>query len=129
MLFRIHRFIRLCMLYRKKISKEIEALKKIPLLAYYTNSKNWLMGTSLEVQWLRLWTSTAGSMGSIPCQGTKILQAMWRGQKKKKRKKKPKIKTDWCVNCFHVRDGTSSEKMPVMYWWILSSKIFLGNCL
>ena len=28
--------------------------------------------TSLVVQWLRLYTSTAGSMGSIPDQGTKI---------------------------------------------------------
>ena len=32
-------------------------------------------GTSLVVQWLELHTSTAGGMGSIPGQGTKILQA------------------------------------------------------
>ena len=31
-------------------------------------------GTSLVVQWLELHTSTAGGMGSIPGQGTKILQ-------------------------------------------------------
>ena len=30
-------------------------------------------GTSLEVQWLGLHTSTVGGMGSIPSQGTKIL--------------------------------------------------------
>ena len=30
------------------------------------------MGTSLEVQWLGLHASTAGGMGSIPGQGTKI---------------------------------------------------------
>ena len=30
-------------------------------------------GTSLVVQWLRLYASTAGGTGSIPCQGTKIL--------------------------------------------------------
>ena len=36
------------------------------------------------VQWLGLRASTAGGTGSIPGQGTKILQATWRGQKKKK---------------------------------------------
>ena len=39
-------------------------------------------GTSLVVQWLRLWASTAGSMGLIPAQGTKILHAAWHGQNK-----------------------------------------------
>ena len=29
-------------------------------------------GTSLVVQWLRLWASTAGDLGSLPGQGTKI---------------------------------------------------------
>ena len=32
-------------------------------------------GTSLAVQWLRLHTFTAGGMGSIPNQGTKILHS------------------------------------------------------
>ena len=41
-------------------------------------------GTSLPVQWLRLCTSTAGGMSSIPGQGTKILHAAQRGQEKKK---------------------------------------------
>ena len=40
-------------------------------------------GTSLVVQWLRLHASTAGDMGSIPGQGTKILHYMQCGQKKK----------------------------------------------
>ena len=39
-------------------------------------------GTSLAVQWLRLWASTAGSTGSISGWGTKF--SLW-GQKKKKR--------------------------------------------
>ena len=39
-------------------------------------------GTSLVVQWLRLRASTAGGMGSIPGQGTKILHAMRRGPQK-----------------------------------------------
>ena len=41
-------------------------------------------GTSLVVQWLRLYASTAGGTGSIPCQGTKILHVACQGQKKKK---------------------------------------------
>ena len=38
------------------------------------------MTTSLAVQWLRLQASTAGDMGSIPGQGTKIPRAAWHGQ-------------------------------------------------
>ena len=41
------------------------------------------VGTSLPVQWLRLRASTAGVVGLIPGQGTKILQAVQYGQKKK----------------------------------------------
>ena len=44
-------------------------------------------GNSLAVQWLGLDTFTAESVGSIPGRGTKILQAAWHGQKKKKKKK------------------------------------------
>ena len=33
---------------------------------------NIYLGTSLEVQWLRVCTSNAGGMGLIPGQGTKI---------------------------------------------------------
>ena len=40
--------------------------------------------TSLPVQWLRLWASTAGGTGSIPGWGTKIPHATW--PKKKKRR-------------------------------------------
>ena len=32
-------------------------------------------------------TSTAGGLGSLPSQGTKILQAAWHSQKKKKKKR------------------------------------------
>ena len=42
-------------------------------------------GTSLAVQWLGLSTSTAQGAGSIPGQGTKIPQAVWCGQIKKKK--------------------------------------------
>ena len=50
-----------------------------------------VIGTSLVVQWLRLCASSAGSMGSIPGQGTKIPHAMWRGKKKEKGKKKTSV--------------------------------------
>ena len=38
------------------------------------------------VQWLRLHTPKTGGMGSIPGWGTKIPQAVWCSQKKRKRK-------------------------------------------
>ena len=39
-------------------------------------------GISLAVQWLNLHISTAGSMGSLCGQGTKILHAVQQGKKK-----------------------------------------------
>ena len=38
------------------------------------------------IQWVRLNTSTAGGAGLIPGRGTKIPQATWLSQKKKKRR-------------------------------------------
>ena len=46
------------------------------------------LGNSLVVQWLGLCTLTAKGIGSVPCWGTKIPQAMHHKQKKKKEKKK-----------------------------------------
>ena len=40
------------------------------------------------VQWLGLLASTAGGMGSIPGQGTKILHAVWCSQNKTKQNQK-----------------------------------------
>ena len=48
-------------------------------------------GTSLVVQWLRLFTSTAGGVGLIPGQRNKIPHAMEHGHKIKKKKKKKEI--------------------------------------
>ena len=56
-----------------------------------------------EVQWLKLHTSTARSMGLIPGWGTKILHAMQRG------KKKEKMHYDTKGCCFNV----CSEKLKV----------------
>ena len=47
-----------------------------------------MLETSLVVQWLRLQASTAWGMGLIPGQGSKILHAIWCGQKRKKKRKK-----------------------------------------
>ena len=40
------------------------------------------IGTSLAIQWLRLCASTAGSEGSIPGRGTKILHASQNNREK-----------------------------------------------
>ena len=42
-------------------------------------------GISLAVQWLTLHASTAGGVGSIPGQGTKIPHALWHGQNDSKK--------------------------------------------
>ena len=44
-------------------------------------------GDLLAVQWLRLCTSNAGGVGSVPDQRTKIPHAVWCGQKSIKKKK------------------------------------------
>ena len=46
----------------------------------------------MEVQWLGLCASTAGGMGSIPGQGTKIPHAVWHGQKQNQDQKQTKQK-------------------------------------
>ena len=51
----------------------------------FTEQKWVRSGPSLEVQWLRLHTSTAGGAGSISGWGTKIPYASQCGQKKKKK--------------------------------------------
>ena len=45
-----------------------------------------MLGNSLAVQWLRLSTFNAEGPGFIPGLGTKILQAVQHGQRKKKKK-------------------------------------------
>ena len=52
-----------------------------------------ILGCSLVVQRLGLGTFTAVGPGSVPGQGTKILQAMGHGKKKKK------LFTNVCLGC------------------------------
>ena len=50
--------------------------------------KTVILGTSLVVQWLRFHTFTAGDLGSIPGQGTKIPCASGNSHKTNKQTKK-----------------------------------------
>ena len=54
-------------------------------------------GTSVVVQWLRLYASTAEGLGLIPGQGIKIPNAVWRGQKKMSKESKGKEWVEWEV--------------------------------
>ena len=56
-----------------------EMLQEVPQTE--GNDKRRKPATSLVVQWLRLYTSTAGGMGSIPDRGTKIPHAVQHNQK------------------------------------------------
>ena len=58
------------------------------------SSKSKNQGTSLAVQWLGLCASTAGGTGSIPGQGTKILQASQCGQNKQTNKQNQGVGRD-----------------------------------
>ena len=49
----------------------------------------------LAVQWLGPGACTAKGLGSVPRQGTKILQVAWHGQKKKSLPKSQMVKRDF----------------------------------
>jgi len=57
----------------------------------YFSLKEKEKGTNLVVQWLRLYTSAAGGMDSIPDLGTKIPHAMLCSQKEEREKRKKPI--------------------------------------
>ena len=58
--------------------------------------KNTTNGNSLAVQWLGLPAFTAEGLGSVPSQGTKILQATWHSQKQKqKQNKRHNLAKEW----------------------------------
>ena len=60
-----------------------------------------LLWSSLEVQWLVLYASTAGDEGSVPGQGTKILHAMLCGKKREREKEKTKKWVPLCIPVNH----------------------------
>ena len=77
----------LCEVYKQaKLTREGKSHRSGSL---WGKIRNWLariwkqfLGNSLEIQWLRLHASPAGSMGLIPGQGSKIQHAAWQVQKK-----------------------------------------------
>ena len=76
--------------FLKKLKIELTYDPAISLLGIYPKKTKTLTQkdrcrTSLAVQWLRLHASTAGGMGSIPGQGTKIPQAAALQPKEKKK--------------------------------------------
>ena len=54
------------------------------MTARHAANKNRVLGTSQTVQWFRLCATTAGGLGSIPGQGTKILDAAQCSQRQNK---------------------------------------------
>ena len=74
------------------------------------------VGNSLEVQWLGLHAFIAKDQGLIPGQGTKILQAMQRGQKKKKKKKM--YAPPFTAALFTIPKIWKELKCSLMYEWI-----------
>ena len=76
-------------------------------------------GTSLVVQWLRLCDSNAGSAGSIPGWGSKILHVLQCGKKKKKKKLPPAAGVAGTGRSHLVE---TARKLGPLFWqviWIL----------
>ena len=66
---------------------KVKLVARVPLMA--SVDSKWTLRNSLAVQWLKLGTLTAGVLGWIPGQGTKIPQAAWHSQKKKSISEQP----------------------------------------
>ena len=77
----------LCIIFGKeRFSKQTESICAIWLCfpSLSATVKQGRSGASLVVQWLRFSASSAGGMGSIPGQGTKIPYAIHSAAKKRK---------------------------------------------
>ena len=77
----------------QRVQELVSESRSPDLSCRVSSSRNKSIGTSLEVQWLRLHASNAGGTCSIPGWGTKIPHAAWHGQKKKKKERKAFMKT------------------------------------
>ena len=79
--------------------------------------KDWDLGTSLAVQWLKLHASNAGGAGSIPDWWTKIPHAVRRSQEIKKKEKDWDLLEDYGMFfLFHTLPLCSSIKKADYNW-------------
>ena len=66
------------------------------------------------VQWLEFLALTVEGLGSVPGQGTKIPQATWHGQKKKKTTlQMPKTQLTVFYNLIHIPQVAGGRNLPV----------------
>lgn len=90
-------------------------------------TKDWysefIMGNSLVVQWLRLRASTAGSMGSMLGQGTRIPHIVWHGQQTNKNNNQNNPQNNNRI--YHEFLWISKEKTngPVEKWAMIGASI------
>ena len=66
------------------------------------------------VQWLGLRASTAGGPGSIPGWGTKIPQAVWCDQKRKRNKQKNPLDCDHMITLIDAEKAFDKTQHPFM---------------
>ena len=104
----------------------------------WTKDKLSLLGTSLEVWWLRLWASNAGGMGSIPGWGTKIPYAVWHDQKKKNLSlfvsswERPPLKT--LLALYHSNETyweniwSAYLQDIIFFWWVKIVRKWPHSC-
>ena len=76
-------------------------------------------GTSLVVEWLSLYASTAGGTGWIPVWGTKIPHAAWYSQKQQRALK---LKRTFSINCFGIQLRFYKSRLPLPLKTIFSEK-------
>ena len=70
-----------CSSFKLLLQSDKKKKKHLPIFLKQKSGIFKGLRTSLAVQWFRICTSTAGGMGSIPGQGTKIPNATWYSQK------------------------------------------------
>ena len=90
--------------------KERQKLFSFPYSVFILSSK---LETSLVIRWLRLCTSNAGGLGSIPGQGAKLPCASQRSQKIKKKKKLIQQMSYECAKL-----GASPWTFPRILLWL-----------
>ena len=91
-------------------------------LFYSTGILKSFCENSLVIQWLGLCPSSARGLGSIPGQGTKILQAT-RSLQKKERKKEKKKRLMWPWIILHRKRWPGWWMSPVVCWLVHNSKL------